>query len=279
MKKRIVDQLVAEIPSSQAAYRAGKSTAGHVFAAKVLVEKAITSANYPIHLLMLDMLKALGTINRVMLMQELVKVLDPDKLYIINVLTNAQLKIRCWNEKSDAFETDTGVPQGDCVSANLFTFYLAKALDSNKHDDHDYCSTIVKPLAHITNDHQYAYIDDDINLNMEYADDMSHISSDMRNIEYAKKTPSSKLSLWDLIMNEEKTKEFTIKRNGGETWKKFKLLGTLLDTEEDIKQRKVLTINVMNLMKKIFFRDISIEVKVRSFNCYVSSIFLYNCET
>ena len=32
--------------------------------------------------------------------------------------------------------------------------------------------------------------------------------------------------------------------------------------------------NVVNLM-----RDISIEVKVRSFNCYVSSIFLYSCKT
>ena len=120
-------------------------------------------------------------------MQELARVLDPNELHIINVLTNTQLKTRCWNEKSDAFKTDTGVPQGDCVSTNLFTFYLAKALDSNKLDDHNYCSTIVKPLAYITNDHQYAYINDEINLNMECADDMSHISSDMRNIEYAKK--------------------------------------------------------------------------------------------
>ena len=112
---------------------------------------------------------------------------------------------------SDAFETDTGVPQGDCVSANLFTFYLAKALDSNKHDDHNYCSTIVKPPVHITNDHQFAYINDEINLNMEYADDMSHISSDMRNIEYAEKTLPSKLSSWDLIMNEGKTEEFNIR--------------------------------------------------------------------
>ena len=30
-----------------------------------------------------------------------------------NVLTNTQHKIRCGNDKSDAFETDTGVPQGD----------------------------------------------------------------------------------------------------------------------------------------------------------------------
>ena len=109
---------------------------------------------------------------------------------------------------------------------------------------------------------------------MEYADDMSQISADMSNIEYAKKTLPSKLSLWDLIMNEEKTEEFTIKRNGEEKWKKWKLLGTLLDTEEDINWRKVLAMNVVNLMKEIFFRDISIEVKVRSFSYYLRSVFL-----
>ena len=160
--------------------------------------------------------------------------MDPGEPHIINLLTNTQLKIRCRNEKSEAFETDTGFSQGDCVSANIFIFYHAKALDSNKHDHHNYCSTIVKPPARITNDYQRAYINDEINLNMEYADDMSHISADVSNIEYAKKTLPSKLSLWDLIMNEEKTEEFTIKRNGEEKWKKCKLLGTLLDTEEDI---------------------------------------------
>ena len=207
-------------------------------------------------------------------MQELAKVLDLDELHIINVLTNTQLKIRYGDEKSDAFEADTGVPQGDCVIANLFTFYLAKTLGSNKQDDHDYCSTIVKPPAHITNDHQYAYINDEINLNMEYADDMSHILSDMRNIEYAKKTLPLKLSSCDLIMSKGKTEEFTIKRNGEKTWKISKLWGTLLDTEENVERRKVFAINVVNSMKEIFFRDISIEVKVRSVNCYVSSVFL-----
>ena len=69
-------------------------------------------------------------------------------------------------------------------------------------------------------------------------------------------------------MNEEKTEEFTIKRNVEETWKKCKLLGTLLDTEGGVKSRKVLGMNVVNSMKEIFFGDISIEVKIRSFeNC------------
>ena len=113
-------------------------------------------------------------------------------------------------------------------------------------------------MTHITNDHQYAYINDEINLNMEYADDMSHISSDTRNIEYAMKTLPSKLCSWDFIMNEGKTEEFTIKRNGEETWRKCKLLETLLGSEEDVKRRKVLAMNVVNSMKEIFFRDISI---------------------
>ena len=173
--------------SSQAAYRAGRSTTEHVFAAKVLVEKAITSANYPIHLLMLDMSKAFDTVNRSTLMQELAKVLDPNEVHIINVLTKTQLKVRCGNEKSDAFEIDTGVPQGNCVNTSLFTFYLAIILSLH------YCSTIVKLPAHITNDHQYAYINDEINLNMEYADDMNHISSDMRNIKYAEENATIKI--------------------------------------------------------------------------------------
>ena len=37
--------------------------------------------------------------------------------------------------------------------------------------------------------------------------------------------------------------------------------------------------NVVNLMKEIFFEDISILVIVRFFSCYVSSVFLYNCES
>ena len=59
-------------------------------------------------------------------------------------------------------------------------------------------------------------------------------------------------------MNEGKTEEFTIKRNGEETWRKCKLLETLLGSEEDVKRRKVLAMNVVNSMKEIFFRDISI---------------------
>ena len=55
-------------------------------------------------------------------------------------------------------------------------------------------------------------------------------------------------------------------------------MGRLLDTEEDVKRRKVLAMNLVNSMKEIVFGDISIEVKVYSFIWYVSSVFLYNLE-
>ena len=42
-------------------------------------------------------------------------------------------------------------------------------------------------------------------------------------------------NIYNNIVNEEKAEEFTINRNGEVTWKKCKLLGTLLDTEEDVK--------------------------------------------
>ena len=37
--------------------------------------------------------------------------------------------------------------------------------------------------------------------------------------------------------------------------------------------------NAVNLMEDIFFGYISIKLNVCSFKCYVSSVFLYNCET
>ena len=55
----------------------------------LLVEKAITSANYPIHLVMLDMSKVSDIINESTLMQKLAEVLDPNELHIIKILTNS----------------------------------------------------------------------------------------------------------------------------------------------------------------------------------------------
>ena len=59
--KRISDKIDSMIPLSQAAYRRGRSTTEHVFAMKILCEKAMTSCDYSTHILLLDMTKAFDT--------------------------------------------------------------------------------------------------------------------------------------------------------------------------------------------------------------------------
>ena len=74
------------IPLSQAAYRKGRSTTEHVFAMKILCEKAMTSCDCSSHILLFDMTKAFDTTNREHLYRLLSDILDPDELSIMNIL-------------------------------------------------------------------------------------------------------------------------------------------------------------------------------------------------
>ena len=55
---------------------------------KLLIDKAITSNNYNIYILLLDMSKAFDTVNRKTLLQQLEKVLQPDELHLLSILPN-----------------------------------------------------------------------------------------------------------------------------------------------------------------------------------------------
>ena len=82
----------------------------------------------------------------------------------------------------------------------------------------------------------------------------------------------------NLTVNETKTEEYTIARQGDESWKKCKLLGSLLSTSHDITRRKSLAMSAIENMKSIFNGKVSLSVKLRAFECYVAAIFLYNSE-
>ena len=83
------------IPLSQAAYRKGGSTTEHVFAMKILCEKAMASCDYSTHILLLDMTKAFDTINMEHLHKLLSDILDPDELKIMNIiLKDVTLQVR-----------------------------------------------------------------------------------------------------------------------------------------------------------------------------------------
>ena len=82
-------------------------------------------------------------------------------------------------------------------------------------------------------------------------------------------------------VNNDKTEEYIIKRDGQEKWKKCKYLGSLLDTEFDFKCRKGLAIDTFNNFKHIMeSKKVSTKTKMRIYDreAFVNSIFLYNSE-
>ena len=92
-----------------------------------------------------------------------------------------------------------------------------------------------------------------------------------------------KLAKFNLNINETKTEEYIApdlpETDSKHSWKKCKLLGSCLDTKEDINRRKALVICTMKKYRKTYqSKYLSIEQKVRHFNMYIQSIMLYNCE-
>ena len=78
----------------------------------------------------MDMSKAFDNIKRKDLIDDLSLVLEQDELHLFKVLLQVELIVRCGEAEGDFFATDTGAPQGDCMNATEFTFYLAKTLES-----------------------------------------------------------------------------------------------------------------------------------------------------
>ena len=53
--ERIGERIDNEIPTTQAAYRKGRSTTEHVFSTKLVIERTIISRNETVYLMMHDM--------------------------------------------------------------------------------------------------------------------------------------------------------------------------------------------------------------------------------
>ena len=83
----------------------------------------------------------------------------------------------------------------------------------------------------------------------------------------------------NLLVNESKTEKYTVERNGSDQWKTCKYVGSLLDTQQDIKRRNSLANQSYISVKDIYRnKDISLDTKLRIYNALIESIFLYNCE-
>ena len=291
---RIWDRLAIEIPKTQGAYQKGRSTTEQVLALKILIDKALNSQDYDLHILLLDMSKAFDTVNRHTLMTDLQKTLEADELHLLAILTNRpRLSVTLDGDTGDEFPTYVGICQGDCLSAVLFIYYLA-------------CALKVNPEEQVQRDLK-AFLD------VFYADDLTYATTSKDHKEEIKQEEPKKLKKYDLLVNDTKTEEGEapdrrpppppppppLKDPGDKllwseldwlkppkmpvpvpTYKNLKLLGTKLDTQCDIDARKAM---VWNPVRKcsVFFRSkrLSASHKIRVFKTYVEPVLLYNSET
>ena len=130
---RIWDRLKARIPHEQAAYQGERSGAEQVLAVKLLAEKAINSNDYKIFLSLFDMSKAFDTVNRRKLFEHLERILNPDELHLLSIITNfTKVKMKVNEAHGDLFVTYIGIMQGEWLSALLFIFYLAECLQNER---------------------------------------------------------------------------------------------------------------------------------------------------
>ena len=157
LMERINERIDKIIPLSQAAYRKGRSTTEHIFSTKLLIERTISSSNETIYLLMHDMSKAFDSVNRNILLNDLNEILEQDELHLIRILLNVELCSKCGIHTSEYFQTDTGVPQGDCMSANEFTLYLAKSLNNDINYEHDYAEIHQQEINQQLHEHNYSH--------------------------------------------------------------------------------------------------------------------------
>ena len=272
MLDRLWDRLKGKLPTKQSAYQPGRGTTEQVHSIKLLAEKAIISSDYTINLLLIDMSKAFDTVNRNILFEHLEDILHDDELYILHRLTNnPQIAVKIGNTTGKLFTTTTGIMQGDCLSAILFIYYLAMCLR--------------RPIYTKTR----GFL-----INPMYTDDLTLAGTNQQQIQDTKTVMTARLKEYDLKVNETKTEKYIIPRppppppppttveellahkQNRNNWSN---LDWLLDTSYDIERRKGITLDSIQKFEYIYkSKRISTELKIRTFNTYTASIFLYNSE-
>ena len=110
-------------------------------------------------------------------------------------------KVRPNMVTTKAVFSDTGTPQGECASVSEFTFYLAKLLETTIAND----TPSLEERSTIQNKYPIVPQNYQIDIDQQYADDISKISTSIHAIEKMKNVLPVKLAQRWIKANETKT--------------------------------------------------------------------------
>ena len=97
--------------------------------------------------------------------------------------------------------------------------------------------TIITPSAYKDHNYQISQSHLKYSHDQQYEDDTTWISESKEFLNKIFKTVPHKLKQCNLFLHKSKTEQYSIRENGSTEWKKFKYLGSMLDTESDKEEK------------------------------------------
>ena len=137
------------------------------------------------------MSKAFDTVDRKMLFEELEEILDDDEIHLLSKITNLpEIKVKIRDIVGESFLTNTGIMQGDCLSAILFILYLAR------------CPRCLrKPTKTKMKD---------FSIKPKFADDLTFLGKSKTEIDEIENKLPIQLKKYKLAINKRKTERYEI---------------------------------------------------------------------
>jgi hypothetical protein len=232
--KRIEDKVDAYTGSWQCAFKKNRSCGDLVWCQRMLTS-VVMEKKWSFHKLGLDMSSAFDTIKRQTILDLLIDAgCNEDEVRLVRfLLSNIKIKVKVNTELSLEFESSIGGPQGDSLSAKLFTLVLAGALYHLR-------AVTARPTPPIKCNGMPE--------ESEYSNDFDFMDTDKDNLTALFATAREIFSEWNLQVNKTKT-EFVHFRiadrdefmddgktplRGNEPWCSTKLLGSLMCSVKDV---------------------------------------------
>lgn len=296
VNKRLSDYVEATgiLGEEQAGFREGYSTLDHIFVLYSIIDLYLHKKKR-IYCAFIDYKKAFDLIDRTSLWSKLISSGINGKVItvIYNMYNNAKSCVMNGYQKSNFFNCNVGVRQGENLSPLLFAMYL--------NDFELFISKRFSGLSSISNDIKTYLSDDDVEVFLKlftllYADDTIVFAESETELQQALDAVYDYCKTWHLTVNTSKTKITVFSRGKVRKYPDFKFGTSSIEVVDDFnylgvkfnynnkfkkginKQVNQARRAMFSLISKARKLELPIDIQLELFDQLVGPILLYGCE-